>query len=49
MSKRLMHVLVVILAIGAMIQTVANAVENKGTPEPKETSGGTSIAREPGI
>jgi len=49
MGKRLMQILVVIIAIGAMIQTVANAVEKKESSKPVGPKSGTAISGEPGI
>jgi hypothetical protein len=49
MKKRLMQILVIALAIGAIVQTVANAIENQENSKFKGTSNGPLAGREPGV
>jgi hypothetical protein len=49
MKKRFIQILVVALAIGAVVQTVANALANQANPKSKSTSNGPLASREPGV
>lgn len=49
MKKRLMQILVVALAVGAIVQTVANALANQENSKAKGTSNGPLAGREPGV